>query len=94
MVRYLWYSKVLRLTHQFPIQLGFSSATADFTMQGIEDAAAFLNSLNVANTKPVSSPTVFWLASAAIFDLFIRKRKYHVKNQSEGLLRFNCGNHY
>ena len=45
--------------HNFPLQLGFSSLFADFTMQGIEDADLFLSQFaqtNFDNPTNVSAP--------------------------------------
>lgn len=63
--------------HQFPIQLGFSTSTADFTMQGIEDAEAFLASFrNQQNpTNKVSEPATLGAFMLGIGLLLFRCKK-------------------
>jgi hypothetical protein len=63
--------------HQFPIQLGFSTSTADFTMQGIEDAEAFLASFRNQQdpTNKVSEPATLGAFMLGIGLLLFRSRK-------------------
>lgn len=66
-------------THQFPIQLGFSTSVADFSMQGIEDAAAFLASFNTTSNDvdaTVSEPGTLAMLSIACMLISMRLRKY------------------
>lgn len=66
-------------THQFPIQLGFSTSVADFSMQGIEDAAAFLASFNTTPSDAdatVSEPGTLAMLSIACMLMSMRLRKH------------------
>jgi hypothetical protein len=65
-------------THQFPIQLAFSSATASFTMQGIEDAVSFLDSFNNDNVNAVSAPWSAGMIGFGLLVLLTRKNKFYV----------------
>jgi hypothetical protein len=63
--------------HQFPLQLAFSSAIADFTMQGIEDAEAFLASFRrqQGSTNQVSEPATLGAFILGLSLLLYRSRK-------------------
>ncbi|GFD93629.1 hypothetical protein KUL156_02460 [Alteromonas sp. KUL156] len=65
-------------THQFPIQLAFSQATADFTMQGIEDASAFLATFNNVSNVDATVPEPASISLLAFFAALLVRRKIKV----------------